>query len=421
MKTYVWALYASLLLYSCGANSTNRQDNKEDASTEQTQKAKKKQGLVTLDVTKDYPEKKIVLQDLADVKYIPLETKKNALLTNSTAMLGYVSDSLIVAFTLEKEIVLFNGDGSVRSSFSHAGQGSKEYQYIIGMAVDPKAQEIFIVDYLLKYRMQVYSFTGQYKRTLPIPYKMILNSLQDFSADCLLACDMDVNQGISNRAKPYMLLSKKTGEIVYGTGLCLDSEEKLLEYLAFLKGRHDDPKSEKSQAFQEFMILLERARKIIAAMYQEDEEENGGKKIWKPENISASDLEKVICSGIPINKMGNLKKMSASILAKHFSQKRFSRQRINNILNHKFPVERFDLITLEFFVISQEMAEDDPYTRYRHFLEEIQEILARCEMSEIYIVNPYECFLLMCLLTDCPLAVFSEIWEKSYEEGEEKN
>jgi hypothetical protein len=214
MKTYVWALYASLLLYSCGANSTNRQDGKEDASTEQTQKAKKEQGLVTLDVTKDYPEKKIVLQDLADVKYIPLETKKNALLPNSAGCLSYVSDSLIVARTSDNEIVLFNGDGSVRSSFRHVGQGSKEYQYIIGMAVDPKAQEIFIVDYLLKYRMQVYSFTGQYKRTLPIPYKMILNSLQDFSADCLLACDMDVNQGISNRAKPYMLLSKKTGEIV---------------------------------------------------------------------------------------------------------------------------------------------------------------------------------------------------------------
>ena len=214
MKTYVWALYASLLLYSCGANNTNRQDGKEDASTKQTQKAKKEQGLVTLDVTKDYPEKKIVLQDLADVKYIPLETKKNALLPNSAGCLGYVSDSLIVARTSDNEIVLFNGDGSVRSSFRHVGQGSKEYQYIIGMAVDPKAQEIFIVDYLLKYRMQVYSFTGQYKRTLPIPYKMILNSLQDFSADCLLACDMDVNQGISNRAKPYMLLSKKTGEIV---------------------------------------------------------------------------------------------------------------------------------------------------------------------------------------------------------------
>lgn len=207
-------MYAGFLLCSCGANGSNKQNNGEKASAEQTQETKKEQGLATLDVTKDYPEKKIVLQDLADVKYIPLETKKNALLTNSAGCLGYVSDSLIVARTSDKEIVLFNGDGSVRSSFRHVGQGSKEYQSIIGIVVDPQAQEIFIVDYLLKHRMQVYSFTGQYKRTLPIPFKMILDGLQDFSADCLLACDLDVNQGISNRAKPYMLLSKKTGEIV---------------------------------------------------------------------------------------------------------------------------------------------------------------------------------------------------------------
>ena len=67
--------------------------------------------------------------------------------------------------------------------------------------------------------------------------------------------------------------------------------------------------------------------------------------------------------------------MSASILAKHFSQKRFSRQRITNILNHKFPVERFDLLTLEFFIVSQEMEDDDPFNRYKHFLDEIQDIL----------------------------------------------
>ena len=114
---------------------------------------------------------------------------------------------------------------------------------------------------------------------------------------------------------------------------------------------------------------------------------------------------------------GNLKKMSASILAKHFSQKRFSRQRITNILNHKFPVERFDLITLQFFIVSQELDEEDPFNRYREFLDRIQGILKRCGMGEIYIVNPYECFILMCLLTDCPLAVFAEIWEMSYEEG----
>ena len=130
----------------------------------------------------------------------------------------------------------------------------------------------------------------------------------------------------------------------------IDTEKKLLQYLACLKAGWDDPMNEKSQAFQEFQRLLQRAKEIIAAMYQKDEEEKGRNKIWKAENITPSDLEKVICNGIPINRMGNLKKMSASILAKHFSQKRFSRQRITNILNHKFPVERFDLLTIEFFI-----------------------------------------------------------------------
>ena len=208
----------------------------------------------------------------------------------------------------------------------------------------------------------------------------------------------------------------KVAEVISGD-FTIDTEEKLLKYLACLKAGWDDPMNEKSQAFQEFLRLLEHAKQIIAAMYQKDEEEKGRAKVWKPENITPSDLEKVICNGIPINKMGNLKKMSASILAKHFSQKRFSRQRITNILNHKFPVERFDLLTLEFFIVSQEMEDDDPYDRYHHFIEEAQRILKKCGMSEIYIVNPYECFLLMCLLTDCPLAVFSEIWEMSYEEN----
>ena len=206
------------------------------------------------------------------------------------------------------------------------------------------------------------------------------------------------------------------GKVHYGIDPELETEEELLDYLAWLKSGYEDPLQEKSRAFEEFMRLLQRSREIIAGLYQKDEEEKGRNKIWTAEMITPADVEKVICNGIPVNSMGNLKKMSASILAKHFSQKRFSRQRITNILNHKFPVERFDLITLEFFIISQEMEDEDPYERYRVFLERIQETLKKCGMSGIYIVNPYECFLLMCLLTDCPLAVFSEIWEKSYEE-----
>ena len=205
---------------------------------------------------------------------------------------------------------------------------------------------------------------------------------------------------------------------VYGGNPVLDTEEQLFSYLSWLKAGYDDPLSEKSRAFGAFVELYDEAREIVAGLYQSDEEEKKSGVVWRAEDITPSDMEKVICSGIPINQMGNLKKMSASILAKHFSQKRFSRQRINNILSHKFPVERFDLITLEFFVISQQMQDDDPYTRYKEFLDRIQVILKECGMGEIYIVNPYECFILMCLLTDCPMAVFSEIWEMSYVSAE---
>ena len=66
--------------------------------------------------------------------------------------------------------------------------------------------------------------------------------------------------------------------------------------------------SEKSQAYQEFVRLLTHAKEIIAKMYQGDEVEKSRNKVWNISDITDSDVEKVICSGIPVNKMGNLKR-----------------------------------------------------------------------------------------------------------------
>lgn len=192
----------------------------------------------------------------------------------------------------------------------------------------------------------------------------------------------------------------------------LDTQKGLWRYLHYLK----EGKGDSGQTVHRWFVrLLDESRKIIADMYQRDVEEVGGKKVWKPEEISPGDVEKVIFNGIPVDRMGNLKKMSASILSRHFAQKRLSRQRIGQILSGKSPVERYDLITLEFFILSQRMENATPKERYERFLEEIGKILTECSMGGIYLVNPYESFILMCLLTDCPLAVFSEIWEMSYE------
>ena len=52
-------------------------------------------------------------------------------------------------------------------------------------------------------------------------------------------------------------------QVLYGSNLCLDTEEKLIDYLARLKSKRVDPISEKSQAFQEFTKLLYHAKQIL--------------------------------------------------------------------------------------------------------------------------------------------------------------
>ena len=77
-------------------------------------------------------------------------------------------------------------------------------------------------------------------------------------------------------------------------------------------------------------------------------------------------------------------------------------------------MERFDLITLLFFIYAETVEPDWPAERYLKYIDAVNEILHRCGMADIYPVNPYEAFVLMCLVTDYPLYTYAEIWEKSY-------
>lgn len=190
-------------------------------------------------------------------------------------------------------------------------------------------------------------------------------------------------------------------------------EEKLLQYLSWLKSSGICENNRK-RAYRSFESLLENTREIIADIYNRDAEEANKKQKWNAEKITPGDVEKIICSGIPMNENGNLKRMSASLLQKQFQQYRISRQRIDGILKGKLPVERFDILTLNFFIYSQR-EEQSAEERCRDFVKNTNAILKGCGMLEIYPVNPYETYILICLLSECPLAIYSDIWELSYQ------
>ena len=217
-----------------------------------------------------------------------------------------------------------------------------------------------------------------------------------------------------SRSLPVSSFSRKKWEAFSGSpSLYLLSEENLLLYLAYL-GTKAETGSRNAAAFAEFSALYERSREIIADMYNGEALIFEQTKHWTPADIRPADLEKVLCSGIPVNGKNNLTAMSASLFGSLFRNRRMSRQRISGILTGKHPVERFDLITLLFFIYAKTVEPDWPAERYLQYIDAVNAILARCQMLGIYPANPYEAFVLMCIVTDDPLDVYAQVWEKSF-------
>lgn len=225
----------------------------------------------------------------------------------------------------------------------------------------------------------------------------------------------------------------------------IHDDAALIAYLSKLKA-NEDMSAMSFTAKQCFDALYNEAKDLIAKLYNsyEDEEHSEAvseyihklsnntrlsdsekqkrieqfrskKKVFTREDITESDIEHIICAAIPTDRHGNLTPGKASKLNEQFMGKRFSRQRIGDIRSGAAYVTRFDLITLNFFVFSQKLdVYPEPKTRYLQFHDSMNEILEKCFLGKLYIQNPYECFVLMCILSDDPLVTYADVWELSY-------
>lgn len=193
------------------------------------------------------------------------------------------------------------------------------------------------------------------------------------------------------------------------------SEKIFLEYLDHLKVNQSFDHGQQA-AYEMFMALYDQCCAIIKESQEKEQHE-----AYMRKNVGAADVEKRLCAGIPVNEKGNLTRASASVLAVHFQKKRMSRQRLISLIDGVVPVERFDILTLLFYIYAETIEKDWPNERFLQYVDDANARLKRCGMMELYPVNPYESFILMCLLADEPMAVYGEIWEMSYNEDESLN
>lgn len=102
--------------------------------------------LPVFDFSKDYPQKKLRLQDMADIEYVPLETTDDILLGGSSVLSAVTDKYILIHESQLGDIFVFDRKtGKIYSHFNHRGQGGMEYSWIKnGTILDEKKEEIYV-------------------------------------------------------------------------------------------------------------------------------------------------------------------------------------------------------------------------------------------------------------------------------------
>ena len=246
------------------------------------------------------------------------------------------------------------------------------------------------------------------------------------------------------------LLSEQTIGVRASVLQHFGSDEDLLGYRRRLRLPYDGPRQSVA-ARAAFDQLYARSREIAAKLINQADEDDGAlraqrlrekldssdrlfeyekaervqrrmeraRPAMKAGDVTPGDVERIICSAVPIGDKGVMLPAKASQLSQQFSGKRFSRQHVSEVLAGRAGIDRFDLITLNFFNYAGDI-ENHQHTRRRYssFIDQTNHILERCAMGPLYVANPYECFVLMCLLSEDPLGTYADVLELSYQQEE---
>ena len=194
---WIWILVA-LFLFGCGDG-----------------KQKESDGLIRVDVSKSYPKKELILQDLFDIEYVPLETTDEFITTGNVRAVG---EKIIVTKNngrLDGDIFLFDrttGKGILH--FDHLGQGGEDYTNILEILLDEKQGEIFVNNHYSR-KVVVYDLEGNFKRSWKHNSDTFYDQIGCFDEDYLICHDSGWEKSANESPEKrdyFMFISKQDGK-----------------------------------------------------------------------------------------------------------------------------------------------------------------------------------------------------------------
>ena len=170
--------------------------------------------LITVDVTKNYPEKELTLQDFMDVEYIPLETNDEFVTQGKVMAIG-AEVILITNWANDGNLFVFDRKtGKALKKINRKGQGGEEYVGITEVVLDEANKEIFVIAYTGS-KISVYDLYGNFKRSFKAAGTESHVNTFNYDRENLISYVPDNSlENPSNAIPPYYLIfSKQDGSI----------------------------------------------------------------------------------------------------------------------------------------------------------------------------------------------------------------
>ena len=175
--------------------------------------------IISVDVTASYPEKELILQDIMDVEYVPLETTDEFITHGIVEAVG--KEFLLVRNRNDGNIFVFDRKtGKGLRKINRLGQGAEEYSGISGIILDEDNNELFVVDYTKK--ILTYDLSGNFKRSFKFADNSHYDDVFDYDREHLITYKKYYGTPEENRQACHILFSKQDGSVTRAIPLPFD-------------------------------------------------------------------------------------------------------------------------------------------------------------------------------------------------------
>ena len=165
--------------------------------------------VITVDVNASYPERELILQDIMDVEYVPLET------TDEFITHGYVESVgkhfFLVRNRNDGDIFIFDRTGKGIRKINRLGQGAEEYSQLTEIILDEDNDEMFVKDNPAR-KILVYDLSGNFKRSFKFANTGYYNYLFNYDRNHLIGYNSFPTPK-ENEQACHLLISKQDGSV----------------------------------------------------------------------------------------------------------------------------------------------------------------------------------------------------------------